>query len=133
MRKPNTKPEALKQLIWLAQEDGFSPELLQLIAAHCREQRAAGASLESIADELGLTTWEVADRSHLEALYQEYQEPSQLKTPMMVLKVPMTPRFERILARETSRALQKCDSCCWEHLKRSLPEEFLAGKEDEEA
>lgn len=129
----HSKLEALKHLILAAREEGeVGPELRQVVAAHCRDQRADGFPLESIADALGVTTWELVDWT-LETMYQRQEEdsgPEKSETPMLVLEVPMTPRFERILAREAARALQKCDSCCWEELKRTLPSEFLTGREE---
>lgn len=124
MEKRNQRLKSLKQQILAAHDGhGFSPELIQAIAAHCRHRRAEGRTPGYIAQELGISEWQVADWMHQEATHE--QQPQQVGAPQMFeLKVPLTYRFERLLTREITRSMQQCDSCCWRQLVRSLPGGF---------
>ena len=137
MEKRTQTLEALKHQIAMALDQGmFSPELTKVIGAHCRKRREEGRTPAYIAEELGISEWQVADWSAEKA--QEEQRPSQedkgRKGPLnFVLSVPLTFRFERLLSREIARSMQTCDSCCWKQFLASLPGEFTVDKEDEES
>ena len=136
MEKQDRNLEALKQRIVVAHgEAGFSPELIQAIAGHCRNRRKEGRTPAYIADELGISEWQVADWSHpkVSGEQQAGREGTQATPFMCEFKVPLTFRFERLLVREMARLMQKCDSCCWKEFVRSLPGGLRRDEEDEQS
>lgn len=137
MRRRTRKLKALKRRIMVAQRRrGSGLGLAREVAAFCRERRRQGVRFEEVANELEVAGWQLADWLQQGASGKQGRQRRRLrksKTPMFEVKVPATARFERLLAREAARALQKCDSCCWKKLVDSLPSEFLNGKEDAES
>ena len=137
MEKITQTLEALKHQIAMALDQGmFSPELIRTIGAHCRKRREEGRTPAYIAEELGISEWQVADWIAQEG--QEEKRSSQddkgrLEPVNFVLSVPLTFRFERLLSREIVRSMQRCDSCCWKRFVASLPSEFTGDKEDEQS
>jgi len=129
--------EALKHQIAMALEQGmFSPELIRTIGTHCRKRRKEGRTPAYIAEELGISEWQVADWIAREG--QEERRPSQddkgrQEPGNFILSVPLTFRFERLLSREIVRSMQTCDSCCWKRFVASLPSEFKVEKADEQS
>ena len=134
MENRNRRLAALKQRILLAHDElGFSPELIEEIAAHCSLRRREGRTIAYIAQELGISEWQVADWSEQNAPREQESEQraDSGKEPLtFVLKVPLTYRFERLLGREIAQSMQRCDSCCWKQFLRSLPGK-LRTEEDE--
>ena len=135
MEKRKQNLEALTQQVLAAHEKGwFSPELIRAIGVHCRHRRAEGRTPGYIAEELGISEWQVADwiygMPRDQPAREEADEPWSPR--MFELKLPLTSRLERLLVREFARAMQHCDSCCWRKLVDSLPGHFQAEKAGEQ-
>ena len=137
MEKRTETLKALKHQIAMALDQGvFSPELTHVIGAYCRKRRTDGRTPAYIAEELGISEWQVADWSAQKV--QEERPPLKENTSydgplMFTLNLPFTYRFERLLTREIARSMQTCDSCCWKQLIASLPGEFTVDKEEEQS
>ena len=136
MERRNRKLEALKQQVLAAHDRlGFSRELIQDIAAHSQRRREEGRTPAYIAEELSISEWQVVDWMREATREQRRrQEEGEERTPLMFeFKVPLTSRLERLLVREFSRAIQHCDSCCWNKFVDSLPGHFRTEKADEQS
>lgn len=134
MEKRDDLLEAINQQILTAHaRNRFNPELIQKIGEHSRRRRAEGRTPAYIADELGISEWQVVDWIHEVPREQQPQQGAdERRTPLMFeFKVPLTSRLERLLVREVSRAMQHCDSCCWSKFVDSLPGHLRTEKEDE--
>ena len=133
MQKRYWNLESLQQRILVAQDgNGYDPDLIDAILEHCRKRREDDLTLEFVGYELGISTWQLADWGAGKAPDKdsELEKQSQDKMLPLVVNIRSTRRFERVLAQEIARSMQKCDSCCWEKFVESLPGEFKTRKED---
>jgi hypothetical protein len=136
MEKRYWNLESLRQRILAAQEGhGYDPDLIDAILEHCRKRREDDLTLEFVGYELGISTWQLLDWSAGKMPSQgsepRREEQGQDKRLTFMVNIRSTRRFEQLLAREIARSMQRCDSCCWEQLVKSLPSDFKAGKADE--
>lgn len=136
MQKRYWNLESLQQRILVAQDGhGYDPDLVAAILEHCQKRREDDLTLEFVGYELGISTWQLAEWGAGKA-WDKHSEPrpeeeGQDKRLTFVVNIRSTRRFEQLLAREIARSMQRCDSCCWEQLVKSLPSDFKAGKAGE--